>query len=234
MTTSIDARLFVGLRGADLAGSTAYLALVQKMGFADRLLGLRRYDFFHLDIESEAEPEKTIEALTATLARQSTFYNRNKHMYSLECRWPGGERVDGPSHRTLVSGFAKTPGIRAKPGTAIDFNGKSEEKVSIVKASPAFLIEVFVQDDDTAGRDAIAAKLTRELTASVGHGSVKVRCPSRATVWWLAVVAPNEEEALATARQMTVTRRRDEGLLMNPNYQSAEFVSAGRVDTVRS
>jgi hypothetical protein len=113
-------------------------------------------------------------------------------------------------------------------------SGNSEEKVSIVKESPAFLIEVFVQDDDEGGRDAIAAKLTRELTASVGHGSVKVQCPGRATVWWLAVEAGSEEEAVATARQITVTRRRDEGLLMNPNYQSAEFVSAGRVDTVRS
>jgi hypothetical protein len=103
-----------------------------------------------------------------------------------------------------------------------------------VNGSPAFLIEVFVQDDDEAGRGAIAAKLTRELTASVGHGSVKVQCPGRATVWWLAVGASGEEEAVATARQITVTRRRDEGLLMNPNYQSAEFVSAGRVDTVRS
>jgi hypothetical protein len=96
------------------------------------------------------------------------------------------------------------------------------------------LVEVFVQDDDAAGRDAMAAKLTRELTASVGQGSVKVHCPGRATVWWLAVRASDEADAMETARQITVTRRRDEGLLMNPNYQSAEFVSAGRVDTVRS
>jgi hypothetical protein len=232
--TRIDARLFVGLRGADLTASTAHLALVHKMGFGDRLPGLRRFDFFHLAIEAQAEPERVIEALTATLARQSTFYNRNKHMYSLECRWEGGERVEGPAHPAMVSAFANALRARASRRSGIDFNGKSKDKVSIVKGSPAFLVEVFVQDDDTAGRDAIAAKLTRELTASVGHGSVKVQCPGRATVWWLAVQAADEEEALATARQITVTRRRDEGLLMNPNYQSAEFVSAGRVDTVRS
>lgn len=231
---SIDARLFVGPRGADLAASTAYLALVQKMGFGDRLLGLKRYDFFHLTIESGATAAKTIEALTATLASQSTFYNRNKHMYSLECRWRGGERVEGPTHQQMVSGFAKILEARASRQSGIDLDGKQASKVSIVNGSPAFLIEVFVQDDDRAGRDAIAAKLTRELTASVGHGSVKVQCPSRATVWWLVVAASGEEEAVATARQITVTRRRDEGLLMNPNYQSAEFVSAGRVDTVRS
>ena len=231
---TIDIRLFVGLRGPDLTASTAYLALIQKMGFGDRLLGLRRFDFFHLSVEAQAPAETTIEALTATLARQSTFYNRNKHMYSLECRWDGGERVEGPTHQTMVSGFANGLGSRGNRQTGIDFDGKREGKVSIVKESPAFLIEVFVQDDDVAGREAIAAKLTRELTASVGHGSVKVQCPGRATVWWLAVSARDEDEAVATARQITVTHRRDEGLLMNPNYQSAEFVSAGRVDTVRS
>ncbi len=230
----IDARLLVGMRGPDLAASTAFLALVQKMGFGDRLLGLKRYEFFHLTIDADAPAETTIEALKATLARQSTFYNRNKHMYSLECRWSGGERVEGPSHQQMVSGFAKNLGSRANRRTGIDFDGKGESKLSIVNGSPAFLIEVFVQDDDRAGRDAIAAKLTRELTASVGQGSVKVQAPSRATVWWLAVAASGEEEAVATARQITVTRRRDEGLLMNPNYQSAEFVSAGRVDTVLS
>ena len=232
--TSIDIRLFVGLRGPDLAASTAYLALVQKMGFSGRLLGVKRYEFFHLVIESDAPADTTIEALTRTLASQSTFYNRNKHMYSLECRWDGGEKVEGPAHPEMVAGFARSLGARANRQTGIDFDGKGEDKVSIVNGSPAFLIEVFVQDDDEAGRGAIAAKLTRELTASAGLGSVKVQCPGRATVWWLAVAASGEEEAVATARQITVTRRRDEGLLMNPNYQSAEFVSAGRVDTVRS
>ena len=46
--TSIDARLLVGLRGPDLTASTAGLALVEKMGFGDRLVGLKRWDFFHL------------------------------------------------------------------------------------------------------------------------------------------------------------------------------------------
>jgi hypothetical protein len=232
--TRLDARLFVGLRGADLAASTAFLTLVQKMGFGDRLVGLRRYDFFHLSLESSAPADPTISALTQTLARQSTFYNRNKHMYSLECRWGGQEKVEGPAHEEMAARFGEKLGKRRSRQTGIDFDGKGQNKADIVDVTPVFLVEVFVQDDDTAGRGAIAAKLTRELTASVGHGSVKVQCPGRATVWWLAVLASDEADALATARQITVTRRRDEGLLMNPNYQSAEFVSAGRVDTVRS
>jgi hypothetical protein len=31
-----------------------------------------------------------------------------------------------------------------------------------------------------------------------------------------------------------VTKRRDEGLLMNPNDQRADFVSTGRIEPVRS
>jgi hypothetical protein len=232
--TRIDARLFVGLRGPDLAATTARLALVEKMGFGDRLAGLRRYDFFHLSIEADSTAETAIAALTQTLARQSTFYNRNKHMYSLECRWDGHEKVEGPTHRAMRRHFGETLGSRSARQTGTDFDGKGESKADIVKGSPVFLVEVFVQDDDSAGRDAIAAKLTRELTASVGQGSVKVQCPGRATVWWLAVRAAGESDAMETARQITVTRRRDEGLLMNPNYQRAEFVAAGRVDTVRS
>ena len=110
-----------------------------------------------------------------TLARQSTFYNRNKHMYSLECRWAKEERVDGPSHADLVGQFGQSLGKRVPAGT--DFDGKAGSKADIVNKSPVFLVEVFVQDDDSAGRDGIAAKLTRELSAPDGPGSVKRPVP---------------------------------------------------------
>lgn len=235
----LDVRLLVGLRGPDLVATTARLALIHKMGFAGRLLRLQRYDFFHLSIESPATAEATIDALQNALARQSTFYNRNKHMYSLECLWEGHSRTDGPSHDELREQFGERTGSpRAANGspeaaTGIDFDGKAGSKVDIVDVSPAFLVEVSVQDDDSAGRDAIAAKLTRELSGTLG-GTIRVQCPSRATVWWLGIVARDEAAALETARQITVTKRRDEGLLMNPNYQRAEFVSAGRIAPARS
>jgi hypothetical protein len=208
------------------------LALVEKMGFGPRLAGLQRWDFFHLTLESDASPEAVMEALKKTLARQSTFYNRNKHLYSLECRWGSETRVDGPPHAELGRRFGQALGSGSRAG--IDFDGKGESKADIVNASPVFLVEVSVQDDDSAGRDGIAAKLTRELSAPDGPGPVTVRCPGRATVWWLAIAASSEAAAVETARQIAVTKRRDQGLLLNPNYQSAEFVSAGRVERVRS
>jgi hypothetical protein len=230
--TSIDARLLVGLRGPDLTASTARLALVEKMGFGDRLAGVQRWDFFHLVLASAAPPAEVLEALKKTLARQSTFYNRNKHMYSLECRWGKEHRVDGPSHADLIENFGAALGKRGGPGT--DFDGKAGSKADIVKLSPVYLVEVFVQDDDSAGRDGIAAKLTRELSAPDGPGKVTVQCPGRATVWWLAIAASGDEAAVETARQIAVTKRREQGLLLNPNYQNADFVSAGRIDRVRS
>ncbi|MCI0451948.1 MAG: hypothetical protein L0Z51_06075 [Candidatus Latescibacteria bacterium] len=230
--TSIDARLLVGLRGPDLTASTARLALVEKMGFGDRLSGLKRWDFFHLLLESGGQPEAVVDGLKKTLARQSTFYNRNKHMYSLECRWDSETRLDGPSHADLAKRFGQSLGNAGGSGT--DFDGKPGSKADILNASPVFLVEVFVQDDDSAGRDGIAAKLTRELSAPDGLGTVTVRCPGRATVWWLAIVASDDQAAVETARQIAVTKRRDQGLLLNPNYQSAEFVSAGRIERVRS
>jgi hypothetical protein len=231
-TTSVDARLLVGLRGPDLTASTARLALVEKMGFGDRLEGVQRWDFFHLVLASAAPPTDVLEALKKTLAHQSTFYNRNKHMYSLECRWGKEHRVDGPSHDDLIENFGQALGKRGGPGT--DFDGKAGSKADIVKLSPVFLVEVFVQDDDSAGRDGIAAKLTRELSAPDGPGNVTVQCPGRATVWWLAIAASSDEAAVETAKQIAVTKRRDQGLLLNPNYQNADFVSAGRIDRVRS
>ena len=228
----IDARLLVGLRGPDLTASTAGLALVEKMGFGDRLAGLKRWDFFQFVLEAAAPPEAVIDGLKKTLARQSTFYNRNKHMYSLECRWDSETHVDGPAHAELAQRFGQSLGTRA--GAGIDFDGKAGIKADIVKESPVFLVEVFVQDDDSAARDGIAAKLTRELSAPDGPGPVTVRCPGRAIVWWLAIAAPSEQAAVDTARQIAVTERRDQGLLLNPNYQRADFVSAGRIERVRS
>jgi hypothetical protein len=229
--TRLDARLLVGLRGPDLVAATARLALVQKMGVGGRLAGLERYDFFHLAIEGKASAEAMGQALTAVLARQSTFYNRNKHLYSLELAWDGHSRVEGPSHAQLKARFGQILGRAQASG--IDFDGKEGSKVDIVNGSPVFLVEAFVQDDDSTGRSAIAAKLTRELSGVIGE-PVKVDCPGRATVWWLGIRARDEAAAMETARQVTVTKRRDEGLLMNPNYQRAEFVSAGRVGSVPS
>jgi len=75
-----------------------------------------------------------------------------------------------------------------------------------------------VEDEDPSAKETVAAKLQS------GLGGIRVSCANRATLWWLALRAQTRNEADALAREIAVTTRRDSGLLMNPNYQSAEFV----------
>jgi hypothetical protein len=149
----------------------------------------------HLLIKAGAEPEKTIEALTATLARQSTFYNRNKHMYSLECRWKGGERVEGPTHRPWFCwDLGSWPNRRAGR-----FRWKREDKAALSKGL-AFLIEAFVQDDTR--RAGMPSQPNSPVSHCIGRAWIaKVQCPSRHR---LRLGGGGEEsEALATASQIT-------------------------------
>jgi len=91
---TVDVRLLVYLKGADLTASTAFLTLRDKMGYADKLFGIKRFDEYAVSIES-GEPAGTAEALKRLLATQSTYYNRNKHDFLLCCTWEGGELRDG-------------------------------------------------------------------------------------------------------------------------------------------
>lgn len=223
--TSIDARLLVALKGADLAAGTARLALVDKMGYGDRLLALKRFDYFRFRIDSPADPDATIDALQRILDRQSTFYNRNKHVYSLDCTWDGGGRVLGITRDDMRRKWETQAPQRIVNDRVTDFVGKISTDDVIVNNSGRYLVEVLVEDDDQSARASIAAKIRGGLSEGRETRGAEVTCFNRATVWWLAVSAPDAAAAEQTARDITVTTRRDRGLLMNPNYQVAEFLS---------
>jgi hypothetical protein len=219
----IDAQLLVWLKGTDLFASTAYLTLVGKMGFADKLAGIKRFDFFRFEIDSGAtEPESTVSALKGVLDRQSTFYNRNKHAYSLECAWDGADHLEGLSKPEVQTRWLDEISNPIKNQQVRDFDGKNSSKRVIFNGFQGFVAEVMVEDEDPSARESVAAKLQG------GLNNTTVACVNRATLWWLALCVQTQNEADALAREITVTTRRDSGLLMNPNYQSAEFVF-GRV-----
>ncbi len=71
--TRIDTQLLVTLKGADLTASTAALALVDKMGFGELLIGLKRFDFFRFHIDSDAAPETVVDTLIDQEAFQTLF-----------------------------------------------------------------------------------------------------------------------------------------------------------------
>ncbi len=223
--TKVDTKLLVTLKGADLTASTAALALVDKMGFGGRLIGLKRFDFFRFHIDSDAAPEAIVDTLTRVLDRQSTFYNRNKHLYALECEWDGGGRALGISRSDLRQRWEAEIAEHVDNKSVTDLDGKESTKNDTLYNSGRFLVEVLVEDDDPSARASIAARIRGGLTGSGEISGVEVLCMNRATVWWLAIYAPDAAAAEQIARDITVTTRRDQGLLMNPNYQIAEFVA---------
>lgn len=215
----IDARLLVWLKGTDLFASTAQLTLVGKMGYADRLAGIKRFDYFRFDIESGTrEPRSTVGALKGVLDRQSTFYNRNKHAYFLECAWDGADHLEGVSKADLQARWLdELPNLNANKEDR-ELGGKNSSNRVIFNRFQGFVAEVMVEDEDPSARESVAAKLQSGLDGT------EVTCVNRATLWWLALCVQTRNEADALAREIVVTTRRDSGLLMNPNYQSAEFV----------
>jgi hypothetical protein len=222
----IDAQLLVWLKGTDLFASTAYLTLVDKMGFADRLAGIKRFDFFRLAIDTAgspaaetADPTAIVASLKGVLDRQSTFYNRNKHAYSLECHWGEMRRLEGLAREDVRARWMGEISKTLQNQQVADFDGKNPPGRVIFNEFKGFLAEVVVEDEDPSARESIAAKLQS------GLGGIGVSCKNRATLWWLALRAQSHQEADALAKEIAVTTRRDSGLLINPNYQSAEFLS---------
>ncbi|MCK5406601.1 MAG: hypothetical protein KAJ37_04070, partial [Candidatus Krumholzibacteria bacterium] len=224
---NIEAQLLVWLKGTDLFANTAYLTLVGKMDFAGKLAGIKRFDYFRFHIDSQAtDPDATVTALKGVLDRQSTFYNRNKHAYSLDCGWEGDSHLEGLPRAEVQSRWVGELSNIVKNQQVVDFYGKDSSKQVIFNELKGYLVEVVVEEEDPSARDSVAAKLQS------GLGGTPVSCLNRATLWWLALCVQTQNEAAALAREITITTRRDSGLLMNPNYQSAEFVSVSAMPRV--
>jgi hypothetical protein len=216
----IETRLLVWLKGTDLYASTASLTLAGKMGFDKKLAGLKRFDFFRFEIETgNLDPKKTVPALKAVLDSQSTFYNRNKHAYSLECTWDGAGHLDGLAREEVQSRWVKDVSNSLQNNGVRNFYGKDSPKPVIFNGFSGFVAEVLVEEEDPSARQSVAAKLQGGLDGT------EVSCINKATLWWLALCVPTRKEADSLAREIVITTRRDSGLLMNPNYQSAEFVA---------
>lgn len=220
----IDASLLVWLKSTDLYASTANLTLVGKMGFGGKLAGIKRFDFFRFGIETgNPDPVKTVSALKSVLDRQSTFYNRNKHAYSLECVWDGASHLEGLGKDEVQSRWLIEVSNSLKKNDVRDFDGKDSPKPVIFNGFNGYVAEVMVEEEDPSARKSVAAKLQG------GLGGTRVSCINKATLWWLALCVQTRNEADALAREIVITTRRDSGLLMNPNYQSAEFVALNEI-----
>jgi hypothetical protein len=79
------ATLLVKLRVVDLVARTAEMAIREKLGLGDVLMGLARWDFWEFEAESR-DPEGFVEELDREIHRQGSFYNLHKHVYRLTLR----------------------------------------------------------------------------------------------------------------------------------------------------
>jgi hypothetical protein len=142
----LDVSLQVALKGVDLVTETAYLTLAGKLGYADNLLALLRLESYAFAIEC-ADANDTLAALRRLLAVQSTFYNRNKHNYFLDCHWDGGQHTEGVDPDSLRRRLASEASARLEDGkTYLDSQGaRTRVILQDVPEGPRF------PDKDTAG-----------------------------------------------------------------------------------
>ncbi len=220
---TVDVTLDVSLKGVDLVANTAYLTLRGKMGYGDKLLGIRRFDAHAFRIESR-DPGRTVVALKRVLSTQSTFYNRNKHNYFLVCRWDDGVIREGVSPREYDRQLVAHVEASLVGAAAKDFRGEDVENQVILKEVPVFRTEVLVEDLDPSAKEKISRKLETELSTA------PVVVTTLGTCWHLAIRAHSPNDARAMAEEIAVTEKRDCGLLLNPNYQGFRFLGVNRID----
>jgi len=221
----IEVSLDVMLKGIDLVADTAFLTLRGKMGYQDNLLGIKRLDAYAFRFDAGNPPE-TLSRLKRLLNTQTLFYNRNKHDFSLRCRWEGGGLEEGVSvdhcHRQLARQVRRTlTGVPSENLRSIE----GETRV-MLKNVPVFRTEVVVENLDPSVKTGLSQKLETELSTA------PVVVATLGTLWQLALRAASTGEAEALTRQIVVTEKRDRGFLLNPNYQGFRLLAAETMELV--
>jgi len=223
---TLEVRLRVGLKGTDPVVSTAYLTLVDKMGYRGRLLAINRLDSHAFSVKC-GDAATALQRLRRFLATQSTFYNRNKHNYFLECVWGNDRHVEGVPLEQLESMSAQAARWAALE-VGQDLDGKRGSDRVILQSAPVFRPEILVEDTDPAGKLSLANKLETELAdgpVTVSESGIR---------WYLALKVPSDTEASELAEEIAVTRRKDLGLLLNPNYQRYKLLSLKEIELNKS
>jgi hypothetical protein len=215
---NLDVLLWVWLKGVDLVANTAYLTLTEKMGYDGKLLGLKRLDAYRLSLETR-DPEATVSTLQRTLSTQSTFYNRNKHNYFLQCCWETAAFEEGLPVTDVRQRLAQEVYRRVSARAAKDFVGGEKKDRVILEDVPIFRTEILIEDLDTAARSRLASHLKAELSIKQVTISVLGTC------WYLALCLGSEGEAKSVAEEIVVTKTRNMGLLLNPNGQAFKTLS---------
>lgn len=219
----LDVSLHVLLKGVDLVASTAFLTLADKLGYTDNLLSLIRLDTYTFTVDCP-DLQATLATLRRTLNVRTIFYNRNKHKYLLDCRWDGGQYGEGFSRGAIDRRLGAEAVGRLKDRGGKELDSHRGCTGVILGGVPVFRSEVLVEDADPSARAALARRLESELATA------PVVVSEMGTRWVMALNVASKDEAEAVTREIVVTRKRDRGLLLNPNYQGYKLLALAPID----
>lgn len=221
----VEVTIDVSPKGVDLIAGTAFLTLVDKMGYAGRLLAIQRLDRCGFFFETE-EPEAVIERFRRFAATQSIFYNRNKHNHFMKFAWQGERIETGYSPRLLLRALAADARRRLERGATENLNGNPDQVRAILGDASVYWAEVLVEEAGPYSKASLARRLESELSATPLEVDVLGTC------WHLAILATTREDANRMAEDIVVTGKRDRGLLANPNGQQHRILGLEPLDTM--
>ncbi|MDZ7860856.1 MAG: hypothetical protein U5O15_09395 [Candidatus Krumholzibacteriota bacterium] len=197
------AELWVKLKVTDLVVETAWLTLTEKLDF-DYLRGLTKYSYWFMRCEGKSL-EETADQLDRVITLDSTFTNQNKHKYSLMIEEEKNQTGKGESSFVAKRGDLKTEE---------DFTLRSKAPSDKLYACDCLVSEL-ESDKNKNYTDRISGRLDDISISEMRAG----------LVWRLIIEADSSSEAEKKAREISVTRSRREGLLLNPHYQDFEIIS---------
>ena len=94
----------------------------------------------------------------------------------------------------------------------------TEARRPATTSSGPFEVRVLITSPDDAGGE----QACQALQGRLGYGD-RVADVCKGTLWILCINAADAAEARRIAEEMTITRRVDQGLLLNPHYQECEI-----------
>ena len=168
--------LLVTLKTVDLVRETAWLTLVERLGWGDRLLGLARHRLWRFTVEG-ADAAVCQSALAAELERSSAYYNPNKERLTwLAADALGaGDALPAPLPRPLgpadaLSSWQLGLWVTDEGGAADALRAASAARLSPAVALTALHTGSFWELRLAAANAAEAGALAAALAVSRGRG----------------------------------------------------------------
>ncbi len=199
--------LWVRLKVVDLVAQTAWMTMIEKLGFAGDLKGLVRYSYWRMDVESSGR-ESILKEVDRVIRFDSAFTNQNKHLYRLLLQ--GGE--DAPQAAPSMGDLQ------------VENDYPISEEAAVERGERIFAIDCLIRERDGIRESGFRSRLNDRLSG------VSVLSLKAGEVWRFIVSSDSLDGAKLKVEGIVVTRTRREGLLLNPHYQTFEILSASGRD----